>query len=95
VKKCYESALQRSPKLGGRLVMTFKIVGDPSVGGVVEDAGFDDESTLKDDEMATCVRESLMTVTFDKPPSGGGFVTVKYPILFSPDDEEEGDAGAR
>jgi hypothetical protein len=95
VRKCYESALVRAPKLGGRLVMTFKIVGDPSVGGVVEDADFGAESTLKDEEMATCVRESLMTVTFDKPPSGGGFVTVKYPIAFSPDDEEAGDAGSR
>lgn len=87
LRKCYESALERQPKLAGKLVLTFTIVGDPEVGGVVEDADFAEESDLKDDDMALCVRESLMTLTFDKPPHGGGFVSVRYPVVFSPDDE--------
>lgn len=94
LRKCYEGALLQQPKLGGRLVLSFSIVGDPSVGGVVEDADIAEESSLQDEEMRTCVRESLMTLTFDKPPSGGGYVTVKYPVEFSPDDEET-DAGDR
>jgi hypothetical protein len=87
LKQCYESALKRQPALGGKLVLSFAIVGDPQVGGIVEDADFAEESDLKDAEMETCVRESLMTLTFDKPPEGGGKVTVKYPILFAPGDE--------
>jgi hypothetical protein len=95
LRQCYENALAQRPELAGKLVLTFTIVGDPSVGGVVEDADFDEESDLQDPEMETCVRESLMTLIFDKPPDGGGFVTVKYPVLFSPDDEDAGaDAGA-
>ena len=101
IKQCYDSALKRSPALGGRLLIKFAIVGDPQVGGIVEEAAFADESNLKDEEMETCVRESVMTLTFDKPPSGGGKVMVTYPILFSPGDEppEEkpaarGDGGA-
>jgi hypothetical protein len=86
LKQCYEGALARRPALGGRLVLKFAIVGDPTVGGIVEDAAFADESDLKDEEMETCVRESLMTLTFDKPPSGGGKVTVTYPVVFSPGD---------
>lgn len=102
MKQCYESTLKRRPTLGGRLVLKFAIVGDAQVGGIVEDAHFADESDLKDDEMQTCVRESLMTLTFDKPPTGGGKVTVTYPILFAPGDDEEdvarreaADAGGR
>jgi hypothetical protein len=92
LRGCYGDALRRRPTLAGRLVLSFSIVGDPQVGGIVEDADFADESDLKDSEMETCVRESLMTITFDKPPSGGGTVTVKYPVLFSPGDDDE-DAG--
>ena len=92
LQQCYGDALLRQPKLGGRLVFTFTIVGDASVGGVVEDADFADESDIKDDEMRTCTRESMMTLTFDKPPSGGGYVTVTYPVLFAPGDDP-GDAG--
>jgi hypothetical protein len=94
LRKCYEGALARKPTLAGRLVLTFRIIGDPSVGGVVEDAGFADDSDLKDAEMETCVRESTMTLTFDKPPSGGGEVTVKYPVMFSPGDDDDDDGGA-
>jgi hypothetical protein len=93
IKECYASALRQSPKLAGKLVLTFNIVGDPSVGGIVEDADFADESTIKDPEMSTCVRESMMTLTFDKPPSGGGSVKVTYPIAFSPGDDDEADGG--
>ena len=94
LRQCYGDALRRQPTLGGRLVFTFTIVGDSSVGGVVEDADFADESDLKDDEMRTCTRESMMTLSFDKPPSGGGYVTVTYPVLFAPGDDP-GDAGER
>jgi hypothetical protein len=89
MRQCYDATLKRRPTLGGRLVLKFAIVGDATVGGVVEDGRIAEESDLKDDEMQTCVRESLMSLTFDKPPEGGGKVTVTYPILFSPDDEEE------
>ena len=87
LKSCYEGALKRRPDLAGKLVLNFTIVGDRDVGGVLEDADVADDSTLKDDDMETCVKESLMTLTFDKPPSGGGYVTVRYPVAFSPGDE--------
>ena len=94
LRGCYDAALRRQPKLAGRLVLSFSIVGDPQVGGIVEDADFAEDSDLKDPEMETCVRESLMTITFDKPPSGGGYVKVKYPVLFSPgEDEPDGGSG--
>jgi hypothetical protein len=38
--------------------------------------------------MIECMRESFLSVTFP-PPRGGGFVTVKYPVVFSPDDDDQ------
>ena len=35
------------------------------------------------------MRESMMAVSFDAPPEGGS-VTVKYPIVFSPEDDDGG-----
>jgi outer membrane biosynthesis protein TonB len=94
LRQCYESALARRPDLGGKLTLRFTIVGDGDVGGVVEDAEIHESSTIQDEEMETCARESLMTLTFDKPPKGGGYVTVNYPIVFSngppPDEPSEG-----
>ena len=60
----------------------------------MDDADFAEDSDLKDPEMETCTRESLMSLTLDKPPSGGGFVTVRYPVAFAPGEDDE-DAAAR
>ncbi|MEO8878752.1 MAG: AgmX/PglI C-terminal domain-containing protein [Polyangiaceae bacterium] len=91
-KTCYESALVKAPNLGGRLVMKFRIVGDRRVGGVVDSAEVDPETTIQGDEFLTCVKESMMAVSFDAPPNDG-HVDVTYPILFSPDDGGGEDGG--
>jgi RNA polymerase sigma factor (sigma-70 family) len=84
MRQCYENALAQKPALAGKIALDFTIVADPDVGGVVDEAELAPDSDLDDSEMATCIRESLLTLTFDKPPSGGGYVTVKYPVEFSP-----------
>lgn len=85
-KQCYEATLAKNAKLSGRIEMSFTVVGDEKVGGVVDSAEFDDEtSTIIDASFRTCLRESMLSVTFDAPP--GGRLSVKYPIDFSPDDE--------
>jgi hypothetical protein len=81
---CYNSALQDDPKLGGTLIMNFTIVGAEDVGGVVEDASIDDESTLDSPFVSECLRESLIAVDFEPPPNGGR-VEVSYPLTFEPE----------
>jgi hypothetical protein len=88
-KDCYERALTKNPKLAGRLVVSFTIVGDRRVGGVVDSAEIDDSSDLGDPEVSECVKESMMSVAFDAPPEGR--VTVTYPIVFSPGEEPDAD----
>ncbi|MFO0740294.1 MAG: AgmX/PglI C-terminal domain-containing protein [Labilithrix sp.] len=89
---CYQDFLARKPDAGGRLVLSFKIVADENLGGVVEewddhDAGMVSEWT-GDAKMETCVRESLMTVTFP-PPAKGGVLTVIYPVVLEPGDDDD------
>ena len=92
-KGCYEDMLKLHPKATGKVALHFTIVGDESVGGIVEAVNVGDESTLRDDEFDTCMTESMMSMSFP-PPKGGGVVTVVYPIDFSPGDDEEADGGA-
>ena len=90
-KQCYESALAANPTLAGKIVLDFTIVGDAKIGGIVESAKIDPDSTIQDPRLLECFSESLMAVAF-KPPTKGGKLTVKYPISLSPD---EPDAGQR
>jgi hypothetical protein len=92
-KECYAAALERDAKLGGKLVFSFVIVGDEDVGGVVESAELDPTSTLVEKELVYCLRESLLSLSFE-PPKEGGMVTVTYPFVFSPD-APDSDGGRR
>jgi hypothetical protein len=88
-KECYDAALERDPKLGGKLVLSFVIVGDEDVGGVVESAELDPASTLSEKELVYCMRESLLSLAFE-PPKNGGSVSVIYPFILSPDGPDGG-----
>jgi len=88
-QQCYAGAMTKHPGLRGTVELDFRIVGDTKVGGVVDEASLGDAGDLHDDDFTECMTQSMMSVTFDAPP-GGGEVTVKYPISFSP---EENDAG--
>jgi hypothetical protein len=92
-KECYEAALERDAKLAGKLVFSFVIAGDEDVGGIVESAEIDPSSTLVEKELVYCLRESLLSLSFE-PPKQGGVVTVTYPFVFSPDGPDP-DSGPR
>jgi hypothetical protein len=82
---CYEQFLTRRPGVGGRSVMSFRVVGDPHVGGVVEEATIDSgDGGLAEPEFETCMRESMMAMAF-RPPPGSGSVSVTYPFGLRPD----------
>jgi hypothetical protein len=83
-KQCYEAALERDSGIAGKLVMSFNIVGDDEVGGIVEAADSTEDSTISDPELLYCMRESMLSMQFE-PPKQGGSVTVVYPFVLSPD----------
>lgn len=88
-KDCYVTALEKNPKLAGRLSVYFRVIGDHEVGGVVDEVKLLGDTTLDDPGVQTCVKESMMAVSFDAPPDDGA-LTVVYPILFSPDEPDGG-----
>jgi hypothetical protein len=89
-RKCYEELLKRKPKAAGRIEMYFKIVGDDKLGGIIEEAEIDGGATgaLGDAKMETCIRESLLSLSF-RPPPEDGVVTIIYPIILNDDDDEK------
>lgn len=85
-EKCYEELLTRKKGAKGRIEMSFTIVADEKLGGILEDVEADHgDGGLADAKMTTCMRESMSTLAF-RPPAHGGYVTVVYPFEFAPDD---------
>ncbi|HFE45681.1 MAG TPA: AgmX/PglI C-terminal domain-containing protein [Nannocystis exedens] len=79
--ECYELALDESPDLQGGLALHFRIEGEPDVGGLVVDAKLTDDSEIQHPGLVECMRESMMSVSFD-PPEDGGAIEVTYPFAF-------------
>jgi hypothetical protein len=86
--QCYETLLATHPNARGKAVFSFTIVGDADTGGIVESVELTEGTTLADPEFAYCVRESLLSLSFAPPPNDG-WVTVTYPLDFSPDEPDD------
>ncbi len=88
VGKCYEELLVRAPRASGRLEISYTILGEEEVGGLVDEVEVTAEGSLVDEKLETCVKESMASVAF-RPPANGGKVTVVYPIELAPDGPDE------
>jgi hypothetical protein len=87
-RECYNSRLVDQPDLAGTIKVEIALVGEPDVGGVVEDVAIIvDETTLNDPFMTECVQQTIYTLELP-PPADGGTATIRYPIVFEPADEE-------
>lgn len=83
VKECYENTLRERPSLEGTLSVSFTIVAEPELGGLVADSKIEKEgSTIADEGMRECVQETMYGAKFPAPP-GGGEVHVTYPFTFT------------
>lgn len=77
VRFCYRQALERQPKLGGRLVVEFAV--DTS-GNVLTATVADTE--IADASVGACITRAVRRWRF---PSPTGTVTVRFPFVLSPD----------
>jgi hypothetical protein len=85
VRECYESELEDDPELGGKVVLQFEILASEEHGGMVDLVSIDGEqSTLQNQAVHDCMRESMYAVEFPAPDQGGK-VAVTYPFVFAPD----------
>lgn len=86
VKECYDDLLDRLPGTNGRMELKFTIMGDESVGGIVDEMDFGEGSEIRDADFRECLSETMMSTVF-AAPEGGGRVHVLYPFLFAVDPE--------
>jgi len=63
-------------------------MGDESVGGIVDELTFAEDSDIEDEAFRECVGQSMMSTVFD-PPEGGGKVVVTYPFKFTSSGNDE------
>jgi len=76
-RACYQSELNRSPGLGGKLVVHFQIGGD----GIVKNSKTTGASSMHNAAVESCVNSNIMRLKF---PAKGGLANVTYPFLFQP-----------
>ncbi|RKH14164.1 TonB family protein [Corallococcus sp. CA053C] len=76
IRYCYESLLNRFPKLGGKVSVKFIIsaTGSVATSNVAQ-------STAGNSDLETCVAGRVRTWKFPEP-KGGGSVIVTYPFIF-------------
>ena len=85
---CYRSLLEQRPTAAGKVHFFFSIVGDETIGGVVESVDLEDERTTMDEpDFLYCVRESMLSVQFDPPPKYGR-ATIGFDLEFAPGSDE-------
>jgi hypothetical protein len=78
-RQCYESALKTNAQLQGTVTVSFVIAPDGSTMNAA-----DHGSSLPDAGVIQCVVSGFSRLAF--PPPQGGYVTVVYPVAFSPGD---------
>lgn len=77
VRACYQTVLNRTPGLGGKLIIHFTIGAD----GAVKSSKTAGGSTMRNADVESCVNSNIMRLKF---PAKGGLANVNYPFLFQP-----------
>jgi TonB family protein len=79
VRHCYEQELSSRPDLEGRVTVSFII---SNTGAVMGSEYIPSRSTIRNDEVSSCVASAVRRWSFPQPENGG-VVSVTYPFLFS------------
>ncbi|MFP6686021.1 MAG: hypothetical protein VB934_14985 [Polyangiaceae bacterium] len=99
LRECYENARQDDAEINGKLVLSYSIGGDDSVGGIVEESEIDvgeSDELASNEALVQCVTETIYTIEIEPPP--GGLMQVTYPLQFSsadPKKEQNDEAPSR
>jgi len=87
LKLCYTTSLRNNPSSGGRVEPEFVIDMDGTIATIRMQS-----TTVADPDMNECILRGMSSIRFPAPE--GGYVTVVYPLIFSPGDQStSSDAG--
>lgn len=76
--QCYDLGRAEDPTLEGTVVVRFKLVGEPQVGGLLESVEIVDENTtITQQTLRDCLMQQLYALELDPPPVG---VTVEREV---------------
>jgi hypothetical protein len=79
--QCYDLGRAEDPAFAGTVMVRFTLVGEPGVGGVLENVEIVDKGTsITQQTFRDCITEQLYALELDPPPDG---VTVKRQISLS------------
>jgi outer membrane biosynthesis protein TonB len=76
-RACYQKELNRTPGIGGKIVVRFKIGPDGGVQSAAPTGG----SSLSNEAVQSCVARNVQMLRF---PPKGAIANVTYPFVFSP-----------
>lgn len=76
VRNCYERELRAKPNLGGKVVISWKIIAGGNVEGVKVKS-----SELNDQSIENCIVQEFYTWRFPEPPEGA-VADVAFPFMF-------------
>lgn len=90
IAECYETTLEQAPTAEGRVVVSFTIVGEEDVGGLVETAEIVEIDERFDElpDFDECIVQTILSIEIE-PPEGGGEVNVTYPFTFHSRGDED------
>ena len=78
LRQCYDAELQKDPKAGGKVVVSFIVQKDT---GVVVDPKIDDLQSTPNRTLRRCVVDSLKGLTLDPPDERDGEATFTWEFV--------------
>jgi len=76
IRACYERQLQRTPTLGGKIVVRWTIVAGKVTRAKIK------KTTMRNGAVEDCIVRQILRLRFPSP-SGGAKAVVNYPFIFS------------
>lgn len=75
LRQCYDAELQKDPKAGGKVIVSFTVQKDT---GVLLDPKLDDLQSTPNRELRRCVMDALKGLTLDPPDERDGEATFTW-----------------
>jgi hypothetical protein len=84
-KSCYEDIAP--PGTSGELTFSVAVIGDPELGGIIDEVSLKADESSIEGELSECIRQASYALEFDPPESGRGVEEFDFTMRFDSDEE--------